>query len=153
MATTPSPSPSPTVIQVNPDEPSAIDIINQISPAGVAVIALAVLLVLSAAILISWAVLKAATLPAPTALITSLSLLTLFATAGGIATNNDAAWTIAAAGVGALAASVTNLFREVRYTEGGRTAVPIEMHPQHQQEQDALRSTGEAEVDYDGDGR
>jgi hypothetical protein len=59
---------------------------------------------------------KAAKLPAPTALITALALLSLFSVAGGIATNNDAAWTIAAAGVGALASSVTTIFQQGKYT-------------------------------------
>jgi len=71
-----------------------------------------VTVVLIAAVIISLAIIHASKSPPPTALVLSLSLLTLFAVAGGIATNNDQAWTIAAAGVGALAGSVTAIFRE-----------------------------------------
>jgi len=110
----PVPTPAVTVVPVQVD-----DTLNQIlgvSPAGATVIALAVTLVLASAALIAWAILRSAQLPPPTALITALALLSLFAVAGGIATNNDAAWTIAAAGVGALASSVTTIFQQGKYT-------------------------------------
>ena len=107
------PTPSVTVIPVGADP---VDQLVKITPNALAVLGFAVFLVLGAAILIAWAVLRSATLPPPTALITSLSLLSLFAIAGGIATNNDAAWTIGAAGVGALASSVSNIFQQGRYT-------------------------------------
>ena len=146
MATSPSPSPSPTVTLI-PVEVDPIDQISRISPAGAAVLALGVMLVLGSALLISWAVLRAAKLPPPTALITSLSLLSLFATAGGIATNNDAAWTIAAAGVGALAGSVTSLFQQGRYTpEEVNKAVAV---VQELERQDPARGQEEYGDDYD----
>lgn len=69
-------------------------------------------LVLLAALLMTLAISQASKKPAPSALITALSMLTLFAIAGGMATNSDEAWTIAAAGVGALAGSVTSLFQD-----------------------------------------
>jgi hypothetical protein len=70
------------------------------------------IVIMAAALLMAVALSKAAKQPAPSALITALSMLTLFSVAGGIATNNDEAWTIAAAGVGALAGSVTSLFQD-----------------------------------------
>ena len=71
-------------------------------------------MVLLATVIVSFAVLRASKYPPPTALITALSLLTLFAVAGGIASRNDEAWTIAAAGIGALAGSVTSMFQAGR---------------------------------------
>jgi hypothetical protein len=112
--TEPTPEPTVTVVPV-PVDPDTIDRLLEVSATGAAVIALAVMLILGAAILIAWAVIRSAQLPPPTALITSLALLSLFAIAGGIATDNDASWTIAAAGVGALAGSVTSIFQEGRY--------------------------------------
>jgi hypothetical protein len=70
------------------------------------------IVVMVSALVMSFSVFRASKAPAPTALITALSMLTLFSIAGGIATNNDEAWTIAAAGVGALAGSVTTLFKD-----------------------------------------
>lgn len=112
----PSPTPTPPTVTVVPVVPDRVDQLLGVTSQGVAIIALAVLLVLAAAILIAFAVIRSASLPPPTALITSLSLLSLFAIAGGIATNNDAAWTIGAAGVGALASSVSNIFQGGKYT-------------------------------------
>jgi hypothetical protein len=76
---------------------------------------LAGVIVMVAAMLMALALNRAAAQPPPSALITALALLTLFAIAGGIATNNDESWTIAAAGIGALAGSVTALFQEGRW--------------------------------------
>jgi hypothetical protein len=114
MAATPEPTPTVTVVPVPAND--TLDRILGVSTAGAVVLALAVALVLLSAGLIAWAILRSAKLPPPTALITALSLLSLFAVAGGIATNNDAAWTIAAAGVGALASSVSNIFQQGKYT-------------------------------------
>jgi len=127
-----TPLPVVTVVPVDP-----VDQLVKITPTAVAVIGIAVVLVLASAVLIAWAVLRSATLPPPTALITSLSLLSLFAIAGGIATNNDAAWTIGAAGVGALASSVSNIFQQGRYTpEQVEKAVAVvqELEKQDQEE-------------------
>ena len=110
----PTPTPEPSIVPV-PVDSDMLDRLVNMSPAGAAVIGMAVLLILGSAVLIAWAVLRSAQLPPPTALITSLALLSLFAIAGGIATDNDASWTIAAAGVGALAGSVTSIFQEGRY--------------------------------------
>lgn len=131
---TPEPSPTPVVV-IPGDETTIVDKLFSISTQGVIVIALAVLLIMAAATLIAWAVLRSAQLPPPTALITSLSLLSLFAIAGGIATNNDAAWTIGAAGVGALASSVSNIFQQGRYTpEQVEKAVAVVQEIERQEE-------------------
>jgi hypothetical protein len=82
-------------------------------PATTALV-LGMAMVLIAAVVVSFAVLRASKYPPPTALITALSMLTLFAVAGGIASRNDEAWTIAAAGIGALAGSVTSMFQQGR---------------------------------------
>jgi hypothetical protein len=109
------PTPTPTITVVPVENNDALDLLLGISPSGATVIGLAVLLILGSALLITWAILRSAKLPPPTALITSLALLSLFAIAGGITTKTEAAWTIAAAGVGALAASVTSMFQNTRY--------------------------------------
>jgi hypothetical protein len=74
------------------------------------IVLVAIALVLLVAVVLTWALLKAGSLPPPTALVTALSVLTLFAMAGGIAQRGNEAWTIAAAGVGALAGSVTAIY-------------------------------------------
>ena len=103
--------PTPT-----PTDATLVDhLLGETTVPGAVAFVLGVLLILVAAIIMSWAILRSAKYPPPAALITSLTLLTLFAVAGGIATNNDEAWTIAAAGVGALAGSVTSIFQEGRY--------------------------------------
>jgi len=94
-------------------------------------------MVLVAATVVSFAVLRASKYPPPTALITALSILTLFAISGGIASRNDEAWTIAAAGIGALAGSVTSMFqqgRSVPETVEKAVAVVQELEKQEQQE-------------------
>jgi hypothetical protein len=57
------------------------------------------------------AILRAAESSPPNALVLALAVLTALAIAGGITTDNDEAWAIAAAGIGALAGSVTSLFQ------------------------------------------
>ena len=111
---TPTPTPEVSLVPVPVD--TTLDRILGVSAAGAVVLALAVTLVLLSAGLIAWAILRSAKMPPPTSLITALALLSLFAIAGGITTNNDAAWTIAAAGVGALASSVTTIFQQGKYT-------------------------------------
>lgn len=74
------------------------------------IVLVAIGLVLLVAVVLTWALLKAGQMPPPTALVTALSVLTLFAMAGGIAQRGNEAWTIAAAGVGALAGSVTAIY-------------------------------------------
>jgi len=74
----------------------------------------AISVVLLIAVVLTRALLEAGRLPPPTALVTALSVLTLFAMAGGIAQRGNEAWTIAAAGVGALAGSVTAIYTDRR---------------------------------------
>jgi hypothetical protein len=92
------------------EEPDPISLFTR-EFAGIDAIIIALLLVLAIALVLAYALLKAGKLPPPAALVTALSLLTLLAIAGGIATTNDEAWAIAAAGIGALAGSVTNVYQ------------------------------------------
>ena len=94
------------------EEPVPLDLLEDPSWPAITGLLLGMVVVLIAATVISFAVLRASKYPPPTALITALSLLTLFAIAGGIASRNDEAWTIAAAGIGALAGSVTSMFQQ-----------------------------------------
>jgi len=71
-----------------------------------------VILILVTTVIMVRGIIKAAQAPPPTILVMSLSVLSLLAIAGGVTTNSDAAWAIGAAGVGALAASVTSLFNK-----------------------------------------
>jgi hypothetical protein len=71
---------------------------------------LAVCLLLITSIIMVRALIAVSDAPAPSMLVVALSLLTLLAIFGGVVTQNDESWTIAAAGVGALAGSVTALF-------------------------------------------
>lgn len=74
-------------------------------------VVVALFLLLGIAALMVWALIKAGNMRPPAALVTALSMLTLIAIIGGISTTNDEAWAIAAAGVGALAGSVTNVYQ------------------------------------------
>jgi len=74
---------------------------------GFAVGMAAVLLIM---LILTRTLMAAAVLPHPAILVSSLSVLTLLAIGEGLATDNDEAWTIAAAGIGALAGSVTAVF-------------------------------------------
>jgi len=74
--------------------------------AGIVVIVAALVM----AMILFWAIRQ----PPPAAVVSALTMLTLFAIAGGMATSNDEAWAIAAAGVGALAGSVTSYFGHYR---------------------------------------
>jgi len=137
---TPTPAPTQTdyVPIPTPDDSSPLidSIINTSTPGAVAFV-LGVAMILGAAIIMSFAIIRASKYPPPAALITSLTLLTLFAVAGGIATNNDEAWTIAAAGVGALAGSVTSIFQEGKYKpEEIEKAVAVVQEIERQAEED-----------------
>lgn len=92
------------------EEPGPISLFTR-EFAGIDAVIIALLLVLCIALILAYALLKAGKLAPPAALVTALSLLTLLAIAGGIATTNDEAWAIAAAGIGALAGSVTNVYQ------------------------------------------
>jgi hypothetical protein len=126
-------NPSPVPI----DTSSTIWELLEVTTPGAVAFVLGVAMTLLAAVIISMSVIRAAKHPAPTALVLSLSLLTLFAVAGGIATNNDQAWTIAAAGVGALAGSVTSIFREGGYkTDTVEKAVAVVQQLEKQEQRD-----------------
>jgi uncharacterized membrane protein len=73
--------------------------------------------VIAASVIMTWALYWAVKQPPPAALVTALSILTLFAIAGGIVSTSDEAWTIAAAGVGGLAASVTSVFQNEKFRQ------------------------------------
>jgi len=92
------------------EEPEPISLFTR-EFAGIDAVIIALSLVLLIALVLAYALLKAGRLPPPAALVTALSLLTLLAIGGGIATTNDEAWAIAAAGIGALAGSVTNVYQ------------------------------------------
>ena len=101
-------------LAATPEPAAPLDHLADPSWTAITGLILAMVVILIAATVISFAVLRASKFPPPTALITALSLLTLFAIAGGIASRNDEAWTIAAAGIGALAGSVTSMFQQGR---------------------------------------
>lgn len=108
-----TPAPTPT-IQVNPDvqlDPGNMLLFGQ-EVNTLAVFTLCMILVVVVTSVFVYALIRAGRLPPPTALVTALSVLTMLAIAGGIFSENDEAWTIAAAGIGALAGSVTAVFRD-----------------------------------------
>lgn len=90
--------------------PGTVTILNTEVGVLVAVVVSLVLLLVIAG-LMTWALIRAGSMRPPAALVTALSMLTLVSIIGGIATTNDEAWAIAAAGVGALAGSVTNVYQ------------------------------------------
>jgi hypothetical protein len=57
----------------------------------------------------------AARLPAPSALIVALSLLTLVAIIGALLTGDESAWTVGATGIGAMAGSLTAVYQRGVY--------------------------------------
>ena len=93
------------------ETPTPIQDVFDLSTESAVVVLIAFTLVLLAAMVLAWAVIAASKSPPPTALVVSLSLLSLFAIAGGIATRSESAWAVAAAGVGALAGSVMSMFQ------------------------------------------
>lgn len=115
MAETPTPTPQVTVNpEVNPDiqlEPGNMLLFGQ-EVNTMAVVLVAMLLIVTITIVFVRALVTAGRLPPPAALVTALSVLTMLAIAGGIFADSNSAWTIAAAGIGALAGSVTAVFRD-----------------------------------------
>jgi hypothetical protein len=77
-----------------------------------AVFLIGMTLIVAITIVFVRALVSAGRLPPPAALVTALAVLTMLSIAGGIFSDNDEAWTIAAAGIGALAGSVTAVFRD-----------------------------------------
>lgn len=75
-----------------------------------------VLIIASAVFIVVWiftlvlALMKLSTHQPPALLVLSLSMLTLLSIVGGIFTGQDAPWSIAAAGIGALAGSVSAMY-------------------------------------------
>lgn len=67
-------------------------------------------IILATAIILAVVLARAAKQPPPAALITALSMLTLFAIGAAAAIGSGEAWAVAAAGMGALASSTTSLF-------------------------------------------
>jgi hypothetical protein len=123
---------------MTPEPAAPLDYLEEPSWSAVTGLVLGMAMVLIAATVISFAILRASKFPPPTALITALSLLTLFSVAGGIASRNDEAWTIAAAGIGALAGSVTSMFQEGRYrpVETVEKAVAVVQELERQEQAD-----------------
>jgi hypothetical protein len=77
-----------------------------------AVFVIGMMLIVAITVVFVRALVTAGRLPPPAALVTALAVLTMLSIAGGIFSDNDEAWTIAAAGIGALAGSVTAVFRD-----------------------------------------
>jgi uncharacterized membrane protein len=76
---------------------------------GVAAIAVSAAVI---AVVLVWALLRAARHPAPTSLVVALSLLTLVALIGFVATQAESLVAVASAGIGALAGAVSAQFRQ-----------------------------------------
>lgn len=107
------PTPLPSILPDAVEDPTKMVLFGLEIPAVVGIIS-----VMSLVVLVTWvfvrALISAGRLPPPAALVTALSVLTMLSIAGGIFSDNDEAWTIAAAGIGALAGSVTAVFRDER---------------------------------------
>lgn len=96
----PSPTPGP-----------AVEYLNEYAVRELFAVVVGLGLILLIAIVLTKAIVQAGKLPPPATLVTALSVLTLLSIAGGITTNNDEAWAIAAAGIGALAGSVSTVYQ------------------------------------------
>lgn len=111
----PTPTPQVTVNpEINPDiqvDPGNILLFGQ-EVNAMAVILIVLALMVALTFVFVRALVAAGRLPPPAALVTALSVLTMMAIAGGIFSDSQSAWTIAAAGIGALAGSVTAVFRD-----------------------------------------
>jgi len=139
---------------VTPEPVAPIDQLGSADWPGATAFVLSVVMVLIAAVVISFAILRASKFPPPTALITALTLLTLFSVAGGIASRNDEAWTIAAAGIGALAGSVTSMFQSGKPpTETVEKAVAVVQELERQEHIDEVDEEEDHEDRGDLDGR
>lgn len=119
MADTPTPTPTvtiapeinPEITPSNPIDPGNMLLFGQeVNTMAVIIVAMALLVALT--MVFVRALVKAGSLPPPAALVTALSVLTMMAIAGGIFSDSQSSWTIAAAGIGALAGSVTAVFRD-----------------------------------------
>jgi hypothetical protein len=82
-------------------------------------------IILATAIILALVLARAARQPPPAALITALSMLTLFAIGAATATQSGEAWAVAAAGMGALASSTTSLFNRPEPTTQVEKAVAV----------------------------
>lgn len=102
------PTPSPTTVEIDPDR---IEYVTELISAEIVSVVIGLFLILLIALILTRAIVKAGSLPPPATLVTALSVLTLLSIAGGITTNNDEAWAIAAAGIGALAGSVSTVYQ------------------------------------------
>lgn len=106
-----APEINPEVTPGNPLDPGNMLLFGQeVNTMAVIVTVLALMVALT--LVFVRALVKAGNLPPPAALVTALSVLTMMAIAGGIFSDSQSAWTIAAAGIGALAGSVTAVFRD-----------------------------------------
>lgn len=115
MMATPTPTPTitlnPEITPSNPIDPGNMLLFGQeVNTMAVFLIAMTLLVALT--LVFVRALVAAGQLPPPAALVTALSVLTMMAIAGGIFADSNSAWTIAAAGIGALAGSVTAVFRD-----------------------------------------
>jgi hypothetical protein len=71
----------------------------------------------------------AARLPAPSALIVALSLLTLVAIIGALLTGDESAWTVGATGIGAMAGSLTAVYQRGEYEKPEEPQPYLEPEP------------------------
>jgi hypothetical protein len=92
-------------------DPARIEYVTDLISRDIVSIVIGLFLIMIIAIILTRAIVKAGMLPPPATLVTALSVLTLLSIAGGITTNNDEAWAIAAAGIGALAGSVSTVYQ------------------------------------------
>jgi hypothetical protein len=93
---------------------AATDFFNEYAVKELFAVVVGLGLILLIAMVTVRALVRAAEFPPPATLVTALSVLTLVSIAGGITTNNDEAWAIAAAGIGALAGSVSTVYQNTR---------------------------------------
>lgn len=90
------------------------DMLGQISERGWIVILILGLVAAVVAMIVAYAILKAADKPAPTLLVMSLSMLTLLAVVAFVITGSQEMGTLAGVGLGALAAAVSSMFSSLR---------------------------------------
>jgi hypothetical protein len=108
----------------------ATDFFNEYAVKELFAVVVGLGLILLIALVTVKALVKAADYPPPATLVTALSGLTLVSIAGGITTNNDEAWAIAAAGIGALAGSVSTVYQNTRDDRLDRPPPPAEDTPE-----------------------
>lgn len=78
---------------------------------------------------LSGTITDAARLPAPSALIVALSLLTLVAVLGALFTGDESAWTVGATGIGAMAGSLTAVYQRGEYEKPEEPPPYLEPEP------------------------